>query len=100
MTAPVETRRVAVISTDHLSPETLALLSGPREAWPIYGGAYGGRSAAGPDGFLIHVAEDVSDLPNDLAGVCAWAHGRFDYLMVDQDADTVAALPVYERAGE
>lgn len=93
----VETRNVCVISTAHLTPETLAILNGPRAGWPIYGGHYGPEP--GPDGLFIHVAEPGDDeLPDDLTLICAWAHAlRFDYVMLDGDADAVDGLAVYEH---
>lgn len=91
-----ETRNVCVISTAHLTPETVAVLSGDRAGWPIYGGAYG---PASPDGFFVHVAEPGDDeLPADLTTCCAWAHAlRFDYIMFDADADARPDLPTYEH---
>ena len=92
----VETRKVCVISTAHLSLTTIAALLGDRSGWPIYGGAYG---PANPDGFFIHVAEPGDDeLPEDLTACCAWARSLgFDYIMADADADEVPDLPVYDH---
>lgn len=99
MSRAPETRRVCVISTAHLTAATVAVLSGPREGWPIYGGAYGPPS---PDGFFVHVAEPGDDeIPADLAACCAWAKAfdpPFDYIMFDADADEGDDLPAYDHA--
>lgn len=97
-----ETRNVCVISTAHLSPATLVVLNGPREGWPIYGGPYGGVTAAGPDGFLVHVQDEEhhETLPADLAACCVWAKGfnpPFDYIMFDADANAVEGLREYDH---
>lgn len=92
---PVETRNVCVISTAHLTPETVTVLSGPRSGWPVHGGALGPDQ---PDGFLVHVGEPCGEHPRDLAGCFAWAkrfNPPFDYIMFDCDADAIGSLPVF-----
>lgn len=61
MTGTPETRRVCVLSTGHLTAETLNLLnSTPMPEWPVAGGHL-------PFGFYIYVHDDQDDeIPADL----------------------------------
>lgn len=87
----VETRRVCVLSTEHLSPAVMAILAGPEADWPVAGGrlAYG---------FYLYVHDDGLDgVPADLRLVFAWALGRFDYIQFDSDASPIEALATFDN---
>lgn len=97
----VETRRVAVISTAHLSPATIETLSGPMIGWPVYGGPIGSRSSRGPDAFMVHVSsEPGEDCPSDLVAIFDWAAPDFDYILIDIDGPIGEGLATYEETSD
>ena len=90
----LETRRVVVLATEHLSLATCALLKAtPLESWPVAGGPI-------PYGFYIyaHDAGGCTEAPDDLQAVCTWANkAGFDYVQFDHDADHVEGLTIYDH---
>ena len=100
MARKIDTRRVVVLGTCHLTTATCDLLnSTPIESWPVAGGRL-------PFGFYIYVHDErPSDCPDDLWGCICFARNQgvdlntgrfgFDYIQFDGDADADDGLPDY-----
>jgi hypothetical protein len=89
----LDTRKVVVLSTLHLSVATRTLLSTKRLAdWPVAG-------APLPWGFYIYAHEEPGDdVPDDLRRVLGFARERgFDYVQFDFDGEPIDALPAFEE---
>lgn len=81
---------VLVLSTAHLTDATCNgwLHAGSFPAWP-----------KGEYGWILYASEEPGDIPDDLAGVLAYAHAQVcQWLIFDCDADTIAdpGLPVFD----
>lgn len=90
-----ETRRVVVLSTAHLTPETLAYLNAtPSKDWRFSGGMI-------DFGFYLYAHDDpdaMAGCPADLFPIWAWARGRgFDYIQMDCDAEVRPDLPAFDH---
>ena len=94
--AEIETRRVCVLSTGHLTGATLNLLNAtPMPDWPVAGGQL-------MYGFYVYAHDEMDEgAPADLSACCTWAHARgFDYIQFDADAALREELPGYEHGPE
>ena len=88
-----ETRTMPVISTVHLSPETLAYMGARHHSkWPMGGGVF-------DYGFLLYAHEEAPEgTPADLIPIYDWAvKSGWSYVLLDCDADTVAELPAFDH---
>jgi hypothetical protein len=90
---PFWVSRVPVLSTAHVSQETMdMLLAGPTE------NAFG-TVAAYPEGVFLSLTtiRIPDDLPEDLAALCRWVRRRrYGWIRLDCDGDTVDDLPVHD----
>lgn len=108
MPAPFETRRVVVLSWQHLRQETIDLLmNGRHESWPVLGGR------VGPDMLIVYAHTEVDErMPKELAAAIVWARAQdvaganprmgdpgFEYILFDRDADPRDDLPNYHEEG-
>lgn len=88
-------RRVLVLSTGHVSHQTMTMLDNTEpENWPVYGGKI-------PHGWYIY-AHDENDgkIPPDLWACCDFARkSGFDYIQFDCDWDQTQfpQLPAYRH---
>jgi hypothetical protein len=94
----LEIRKLLVLSTAHLTAQTIARLSvDPIDKWPVFGGPL-------PFGFLVYAHEEnggagAGEIPADLFACCLFAHEKgLNYLMFDADAAEVEGLPVHDHA--
>ena len=89
MTLPIWDRKVADISTGHLTELTREVLG--LNTYPDY-------VMRGDYGFLVFVTEDHARVPDDLRPVLNAARDQgFDYVMFDADGPRVDDLPWYEE---
>lgn len=101
---PFETRRVVVLSWQHLRQETIDLLmNGSHESWPVLGGR------VGPDMLIVYAQTELTDMPADLLAAIEWTKKQtppgstpaydpgFNYILFDRDADPRDDLPNYHE---
>ncbi len=96
--AGVETRKILVLSTAHLTLATNQWLDShdPKTEWPACGGPYG------PHGWFFYASEENlglgrTHIPDDLFAVMTYARKLgCDNILFDQDADKIDALPSWE----
>lgn len=87
------TRRVAVLSTGHVSRQTLEMLdSTPHNQWPVYGGPT-------PHGWYVStMVDDPQGVPAELAFALGWLQAKgFEYVQFDCDADPIKDLPAFNH---
>lgn len=91
---PLEISNIPVISISHITQEVSeALSTSPDDMWTL--------SASYPYGFFLYMQEDIDSLPEDtpqcLIDLYRWAQEQhFSWIRLDQDADVVQELPVYD----
>lgn len=89
------TRRVVVLSTEHVPRATWHALEGfPLESWCVSGGriCYGFYIRAHPE------ASKNPNCPSELAAVLEWAAREgFEYIQFDRDEDPREELPVFDQ---
>lgn len=96
----LETRKLLVLSTAHLRPETSRRLTEKQvERWPVFG-------AELEFGFFIHapsedVGGEIKAFAEELWICLAFAENRgFDYVLFDRDAETIDDLAAFDWAAE
>lgn len=93
MTETLETPKMLVLSTAHISESTNSMLTITDVGyWPISGGPYGDY------GWFLNAGETtLKEVPDDLKACMQFARKNgCDYLLLDRDADTTEELPTYE----
>jgi hypothetical protein len=87
-------RMIVVLSTRHMSLDTIKLLAKTRlKDWPVAGGKIG-------HGFYVYAHDEDCEgtIPADLLKVCQWASGQgFDYIQFDEEEEPIEALPTFEE---
>ena len=97
MSVAIETRKVVILSTLHLTAQTINLLSAtPMPEWPVAGGHL-------PFGFYVyaHDCDGGETIPTDLWACCTWARLLgFDYIQFEGDADPHPDLTAHEHGDD
>jgi hypothetical protein len=88
----IDTRKLAVISTGHVSKETAELFNSThREKWPACGGPFN------VFGWFMYIDPYADDTPDDLKIVFTYLDAQgFEYVLFDCDASCVTDLPLFE----
>jgi hypothetical protein len=98
--APAAISRLLVVSTAHLTPQTLARLNDiiDPNCLPFAGGISSDGWFAYAHDENVGVGED--EIPEDLWGLMVYARSQdCDYLRIDPDACTIPGLPTYDDDG-
>lgn len=94
-TSAVETRRVLVLSTAHLSPETIRSLNEtPPASWAVSGGVL-------PFGYYVYAHDEAPEgVQADLMACLSFGRSNgFDYVQFDCDAEHLlpSTLQVFDH---
>lgn len=87
--------RFVVLSTEHLTAATRAILDGDpyTPQYPAYGGPF-------PSGYMLYAHDEDCDeppMPADLWACCCFARTLHDvdYIRFDNEAEPIEGLPTY-----
>lgn len=91
--SPVRKERLLLLSTDHLTEDTMDWLAEKeqRGSHPLH--------ARGDHGYFIRVASSIwnpPDLPGDFVAMLQFAKDRnVEWILLDQDEEHIKGLPTY-----